>query len=914
MRFLFALVLAASSALAGDAVDDALGDLGADDPAVRDAAEKFLWRAGGSAYHQAKSALDATKDAEVRVRLTPIVEWLLVEVKSAPLEAIWADRWFVLKQGGQVTGVEHIQATLGDVAGLPVWTFVEEGESADRGEAPQHVRLAFRVRHDPFLSVVDGDFQVGEAEELLHLRYDWKDGEVEVHVLATPGRGDGEFPRRRGSKVALKSDGPFTPDFFILERVERASLARLPEIRFQCARMLLVERAVKAEYVVRFAGVESIDHAGQQVAARHYVHEAEEDWGRADFWVTDRDGLVRGTMEGADIERVDKETALAAGLDPAARRMEASRARVAAMLAGRDAEKKTSAELEILARPQDRPAVLEALQANPAAEDRERLERIARWLDPEFGRPELAAIWKDRYFEVEKEGRGIGTERKSAAISAGQAGLDWSGEDAWDFGDGAEAILWTSHTRFDSFLTPVRAGRRGTGFLRDTGEWSCEFSDGLVSLVAIRGRSSSLPELTRESTAYFPPRESPAPLSLENSISCLVERASLARLPVMVFERFEFEHQVDSHCSSYRIELAGEETMSWQGKEVPVRHYVHPNGSRQGRVDYWVSDAHGLLRRTFSNFDVKRIGREAWLASGFTEAAVRASLLRSRLKALQGTEPAARDDAMAELQSHPEDLAELRTALAAEADPATRKRLQSICDWLDPAFGKEAMASLGGERWLAWKSGNVHAGWERRVTTAGASGFTWTTESDLPIAGGMANVRRAICRAGTNAVADTYEVEMASSGIGTDYSIKVRIRSGSMEIVEMVSEGVRLDIESERLQPLRGGDGRPAVPTFLKAHLLERASLARLEILDFAEWTLTTDGEIHTQRLAFKGEEQVSVAGKDVLARHYVGNPEPNGDPIEYWLTDDAGVVKVKANGLEGEASTEKDAKSKAGK
>src|SRR6185503_15267715 len=77
-----------------------------------------------------------------------------------------------------------------------------------------------------------------------------------------------------------------------------------------------------------------------------------------------------------------------------------------------DVEDAAAAQAAVLALRDPRATVKAALDGTPGPRAKARLEAMARWLDPDFGRAELGAIWKDRWFVMEDEGKAVGVEHQ----------------------------------------------------------------------------------------------------------------------------------------------------------------------------------------------------------------------------------------------------------------------------------------------------------------------------------------------------------------------------------------------------------------------------------------------------------------------------------------------------------------------
>ncbi|MCE9583237.1 MAG: hypothetical protein K8T20_12170 [Planctomycetes bacterium] len=903
MRPLLALLLLASAAFAGDAIDEALVNLGADDSGKRDSAEKALWAADGSAWERAKAVLAATKDPEVRVRLTPIVDWLAVQAKSAALEEAWKDRWFLVKESGVVTGVEHQQAVLETAGGVRTWKFTSEADAFDLGPEPDHLRLVCHARHDPDLTPVDAEWNSRSAKGLTHLKFSWSGGEVHIESLSL-AMDEGGIAAGRTATMPLDFEPfePYTLSTLAAERIERASLARIDSVRFMTHEFLSPAVRSVVPYEARLVDVAHLDIRGHSVEARHYLHESSP---RTEYWISDREGLVRCLIDRMEMVLVDEATARAQGLDPASRRAKAAIASVEALTSAADAATRDQAELVVLATPGVFGLLREALAATADPDTKLRLERCQRWLDPAFAKAELTRLWADRYFKIESGASLIGAERMSATPADDPAGpaLDWTGEGGITIGVGLLRSTWSARTRFDPYLSPIRAEFQFAEPRQMPTHWRAVWGEAGPEITLIEGGRAARRGLRGRRNG--PPAESRMPPTLDSCLSALVERASLARLSSAVFQSHEVLPEELNSPQPYAIEFAGEEKLEFEGRSLAVRHYIHRAAQGRGLEEYWVSDAEGLVRMTYENCVVTAISREAWLTAGFDSASMQAKETGKLLASLRGDDELAQAGAMVALESDPDALPAIRVALAAEQNPAAKARLQSIADWHDPGFAREALAALGRERWFAWKKDGSPDGWIRFSGTPAGDGWEWKVSQDIPGNAFLGSIQGTF-RVATPCLPRHVDLQIHVGGQGTDVDLTAALDGATLDISEVKEKGVAVEFGEEARQTLSGGDGRPVVPDVLVPRFLERASLARLDTVELCSWELSENDQVHIRRFSFRGEEKVRSLGRDVTARHYA----LQGGTLEYWITDEGGVIKGKRDEDEGEAvATEAEAK-----
>ena len=302
------------------------------------------------------------------------------------------------------------------------------------------------------------------------------------------------------------------------------------------------------------------------------------------------------------------------------------------------------------------------------------------------------------------------------------------------------------------------------------------------------------------------------------------------------------------------------------------------------------------------------LSRNAWLASGWDEKSLLASAFKSRIEALRGADANASNAALLEFQTSPESLPALKEALASEKDDFCKSRLESLCRWLDPAFGRKELSALGDARWFTKRKNRERAGWERIGAKVGADG-RWTFSagsSDGAVPGGPGSLEGTFTSPdfGLTSSFDA-EVDMNARGSRVVISAEFRGAGATLKKVSVGGEEIPVDAES---RPLKGTPRGPIIPSVLVPLFLERASLARLDCVQLSPWDLMKLGSRLTgTTFVFAGEDRVSVAGKEVAARKY--EVAGNGDAGTYWITDEAGVVKFRLEGLESVLTSEADAK-----
>lgn len=906
MRTLFLAIslLTVLPALAGDPVDEALADLGADDAQKREAAEKLLWNAGPGALERAQKTLAAATDAEVTARLRPIVEWLALQAKCAPLEAVWKDRWFLMREGGEIVGVEHQRAVLEDDAGLATWTFVHESDAVMRGSTPEHARLELRARNDIHLTPVDAELVVEGTEGLVRVRYSWKGGEIRVDVVENAARMR-DYPRRSRPARPLQreDDGPFTVDALAAERVERASLARIDRLEFD-ANVFMEDDGLRcAPYAVTFAANEQVDLGGRKVPARKYVHEPAGGSPAAAYWISDSEGLVRAVIDGLELTRCDEATARAAGLDPAGQRLKRARASVDALVAAEPGTARDEAELAVLSVAEGLVPVREALKSATDEDLKLRLGRCARWLDPEFSRDDLTRIWGERYFEVLSKGRAVGAERFGAAasVAGGLPILSWRGEFAIEGTVGPSRAAWSGRTRFDPFLSPIDGEFKLADEDGGIARWQVDFATGHPAVRVLAGT----PPRPEDSWGVQRPSRDGALPTFDACLSALVERASLCRLPALRVQAWRLGGEASSRIRNFLVVFEGEEAIDVRGAPRKTRRYAAQDGSGER---FWITDADGLVKMEYPGYSLVATSREAWLASGWDAAAIERRALASRLEALRSPDASTSGDALLALLATPDSLPALRLALETEKDERCRARIESVCRWLDPAFGRKELGSLGKTRWYAKRQNGQRSGWERLAASVDDSG-KWTFAVGAsgvagPLTPGELDATF-VCPDALLAGAYDAEIGMVSSGAKIHMSATF---NGAQVVVKRITiDGEDYPPPSES-KPLSGPVRGAIVPKSLLPLLLERASLARLDSVEFSTWDLLGSARLTTARFDMKGVEVVTLGGKAVTARKYVSTADGEGE-LAFWITDEGGVVKGLLNGIDLEAATEEEAK-----
>lgn len=903
---LAAVLMAALPALAGDAVDGALADLGADDAQRREAAGTLLWNAGPEALERAKKVLAETTDAEVRARLGPIVEWLTVQAKCLPLEAAWKDRWFLIREDGEIVGVEHQQAVLEVAAGERVWKFVHETDAVMRGSTPERIRLVVRARQDLHLTPLDAELEAKSQNGAVRIRYRWKDGEISVEVLENSVGGN-DFHRRSypAQPLEREDDGPFTVDALLAERIERASLAGLDRVQFAVNRFMETDRdGVKCTlYQARFDGVEAVEAGGRRLQARRYVHEAEAGMSAATYWVADGEGLVKAVIDRLELTKCDEAAARAAGLDPASMRLKEARARVDALVAGGAGAARDEAELAVLASPEALAPVREALKADTDGDLRTRLERCERWLDPEIAREDLARLLAERYFEIRMDDAVVGAERFGASPVeiGGRPALAWSGESSLKSDGGRPYSTWTARTLRDPAFTPLDAEYKTVDEKSIAARWRVEVTEGNPTVSVIAGTPPNEMDGSMRPSVLEPA----LPPTFDGCLPILVERASLCRLPAVRLRAWWPGSESRRITRSFLLVFRDEARLEVAGESRVVRRY-EAQGMHPGQ--FWVSDAGGIVKMTRDDATLVSIPRDAWLASGLDSASIERRTLEKRLAALRGSDPVASNAALVSLLAVPPDqLPAIREAIAAEKDEACRARLESVCRWHDPAFGKEDLAKLGRTRWYAKSMNGARAGWERVGATVDADGkWTFSVASS-----GSAGPMRAGDFEGTFTSPDfglsgSYETEISMTSGTSRVRLAASFRGVQVTLKRIVIDGV--DVQPpDGTKPLRGEARGPIVSNALVPLLLERASLARLDAVELTTWDLMGSSRLTVKLFEMKGEESVTVGGAAVAARKYV--LARSAEAETYWITDAGGVVKLDRAGTEGEAATEEEAK-----
>ncbi|MEK7469866.1 MAG: hypothetical protein AAB074_21065 [Planctomycetota bacterium] len=891
-----------TSALAGDAVDQALVDLGADESEKRDAAEKLLWNTDGSAWERAKAVLEKSTDAEVKARLGPIVDWMAVQSKCAPLEAAWKDRWFVVREEGEIVGTERQQAVLEDDAGLRTWRFTHESDCILKESHPEHFRLVLRARHDPHMTPVDGELQVTGPEGTARLKFTWKAGQLNSEVIENTGKGSSLLRRSRGT-MPLERDGdiPFTVDALIAERIERASLARLDRIEFLANYFMEGSGTKCLPYVAQFGGVQTVEVAGKRIEARRYFHQGGP---AAEFWVSDTLGLVRAVIDRLELTRVDEATARAAGLDPASMRLKEAKQRVEELLASQGDNSRSSAELAVLATPEALGPVREAL-TGPLDDDlNARLTRCANWLNPEFARADMARTWRERYFQVEIEKRRVGAERFGATVvdAGGSPALSWTGECASEGTRGTIRSSWSGRTRFDSFLTPLEAEFRHVSEEGHVARWHVGVVEGRAVVRSIEGEKPRYDG----ASGYGNDEDnaSRAAPTFDPCLSALLERVSLCRLPEVRLQTWRLGQEEGEAVRFAKVKFEGEATETRNGVACLVRHYVVAGSNLE---HYWFTDAEGLVRMTYHDCTVTPITRDEWLSSGWDEASLVARIFKSRLDALRGNDASAANEALLALQTSPESLPALREAAVSEKDSACKSRLESLCRWLDPAFGRAEIAKIGGARWFANRKGGVRRGWKRLGAKADVEGrWSLSVGSCEDVAAPDEGNLDATFTGPDFGVTNSLDAEVDMHARGSHIVISAEFRGTSIALKKVRIDGEQLAVQGDT-KTLSGTARGAILPSDLLPLLLERASLARLECLQVSTWDLLGGSRLTTTTLVFAGKERLKADGKEVATRKY--EVAGNGDAGTWWIADETGVVKFHRDGLESVLSTEADAK-----
>ncbi len=897
-------VLTALPAFAGDAVDDALADLGADDAQKREAAEKFLWNAGPGALERAEKVLAAATDAEVRARLGPIVEWLALQAKCAPLEAVWKDRWFLMREDGEIVGVEHQRVVLEDDAGMATWKFVHESDALMGGAMPEHARLELRARNDVHLTPVDAELAVEGAEGLVRVRYAWKGAEIRVDVVENAARLR-DYPRRsRPSRPLEREDeGPFTLDALVAERVERASLARIDRLSFG-ANVFMEDDGLRCpQYALKFAGNEQVDLGGRKVSARKYVQEPASGSPAASYWISDREGLVRAVIDRIELTKCDEATALAAGLDPASMRRKEARACVEALVQAEPGAARDDAELAVLRRADGLGPVREALKAATDEDLKLRLGRCANWLDPDFSRDNVARLWGEKYFEVLENGRSVGAERFGAtpATAGGRPALSWSGEFAIGGAVAPAHAAWSGTTLFDPFLSPLAGEFKLVDEDGNVARWRVDLTTGHPAVQILAGTPPPPEDSWR---VQFPEREG-APPTFDACLSALVERASLCRLPALRLQAWRLGGEASRRVRNFRVAFEGEEEMDVRGTLRKTRRYAAQDGSAER---FWISDADGLVKMDYPGYSLVAMSRDAWLASGWDAASVERRALETRLVALRSPDPTTSGDALLALLSSPDSLPALRIALESEKDERCRARIESICRWLDPAFGRKELGGLGKTRWYAKRQNGLRCGWERMAASVDETG-RWT------FAVGAAGSAGQVATGDLDAtfvcpdalLAGPYDAEIGMVSSGARIHLTASFSGTLVSFKRLLIDGEEYPAPTDS-KPLSGPTRGAVVPKSLLPLLVERASRARLDSVEFSTWDLLGSSRLTTVRFDMKGEEAVTVGGKAVSARKYVSTADDENQQT-LWITDDGGVVKGLVNGIEMEAATEEEAK-----
>lgn len=904
------LILSIPRAQADDAIERALQDLGAEEPGARATATKVLWAADGKAWQRASEVLATTTDAEVRARLTPIVDWLWIQLKSGRLEEVWKDRWFLAKSGGKLLGVEHQTAQLKAEGGDRTWIFVHETDEPDADGKLCHRSLELRTHHDPGLTPIDATWMSDGFLEW-NRRFSWEHSRVRITSI---GRGDAASfgPDYGGAFQELHplQDGPFSVDVLVPELVERASLARVDLLELPVHFMLSGSGTESHAFRVEFAEVRPLKALGRVMEARVYIHGMDEAGPRTEYWISDTDGLLRVLLDGIEYDRVTEAEAKAAGLDPESRRMKEGASRVEKLLAAQGDKERNDAELRVLACAEALDPARKGLAVATDPDLRQRLERCIRWLDPEFAAGLLARLRDRRYFRLERDGKICGAEWISASPSpgAGLPGLSWSGEAAVAEGGAVTLDSWSVDTGNDPILSPRSAAFQSVNADGHVSFWRARWHDPGRWPVILEARGTDFDGGGGRIRGYrssHPGANLPA--TCQVCLTHQVERASLARLPAIALACDEFTRDDPRSYRPWFVEFAGEVNLNIDGKEVRARHYVHKRSLGEGmQTDYWLSDEDGVVRITRDDCVLTAVSRDDWLKSGFDGNAARAKILERRLDALRGNDLEARALAAAQLASEPEGLQALRDALAREKSPPAAARIEAICRWLDPSFGREAMQAIGQPRWFEARRGGARIGWECVSTSAEPAGWRFQVKVHEPTGDTPMVPRETTFRTDLFAAGRRYEVEDRLDPVVRDARTRSILDRGTMTWVSVELNGGE-PMEGAEPTRLGGSEGWPIVPRAILPRLLERASLARLDSLTVAAWWTSNFEYVSVCRYDLQSEEVLTVRGEQIPARRYARVPSRPENPDELWISDAAGVVRRVENGVEYLLSTEQE-------
>ncbi|MCE9581756.1 MAG: hypothetical protein K8T20_04480 [Planctomycetes bacterium] len=268
---------------------------------------KLIAAVGGSALKQVEQALRDTTDPEVRARLESLLPWLKIDASTAAFQRACSDQWFLLRNKGQIEGVEHHRAQLSGERQDRLWTLTADAwiREDDGTISTIHHRLV--AKHDEFLTPLEGSLRENIGKYDWELNWRFHDSFIESQFI---DHGNPSADSDSWRKIDLGE--PLTGGILLawnFETVlERNTIAGLGQFE---GRVLVLKPTKSALEHLKFVRQEinrTDSHVWPQISTRWDFGEISNEL-QGTVVISPEIGLVHANMRSCpDIDRSDEET------------------------------------------------------------------------------------------------------------------------------------------------------------------------------------------------------------------------------------------------------------------------------------------------------------------------------------------------------------------------------------------------------------------------------------------------------------------------------------------------------------------------------------------------------------------------------------------------------------------------------